>query len=80
MEGWTDMTAIAAGYFHTVGLRKDGTVRAVGSNEYGQCNVTDWTDVAAIWALRAYTVAIRKDGTLLCTDPEKLKWLREALA
>ena len=33
---------IAAGDDHTVGLRADGTVVAVGYNLYGQCNVTDW--------------------------------------
>ena len=34
--------AIAAGYTHTVGLRADGTVVAVGYNDYGQCNVSSW--------------------------------------
>lgn len=28
---------VAAGYLHTVGLKSDGTVVAVGHNEYGQC-------------------------------------------
>jgi len=30
---------IAAGYYHTVGLKSDGTVVAVGKNDYGQCNI-----------------------------------------
>lgn len=30
---------VAAGYLHTVGLRSDGTVVAVGWNYAGQCNV-----------------------------------------
>lgn len=29
-RGWTDIVAIACGLFHTVGLRKDGTVVSVG--------------------------------------------------
>ena len=33
---------IAAGRSHTVGLRKDGSVVAVGDNRDGQCNVKDW--------------------------------------
>ena len=32
---------------HTVGLKSDGTVVAVGSNSDGQCNVDAWTNVAA---------------------------------
>ena len=30
---------IAAGRCHTVGLKSDGTVTAVGDNKYGQCDV-----------------------------------------
>jgi alpha-tubulin suppressor-like RCC1 family protein len=33
---------VAAGYSHTVGLKSDGTVVAVGDNSYGQCNTYDW--------------------------------------
>lgn len=38
-ESWTDIVALAAGLTHLVGLRSDGTVVAVGSNEEGQCDV-----------------------------------------
>jgi alpha-tubulin suppressor-like RCC1 family protein len=33
---------VAAGEFHTVGLKADGTVVAVGDNSFGQCNVGGW--------------------------------------
>ena len=33
---------MAAGYFHTVGLKSDGNAAAVGSNGYGQLNVSAW--------------------------------------
>lgn len=33
---------IAAGRRHTVGLKSDGTVVAVGDNEYGQSDVSGW--------------------------------------
>jgi len=36
---------LAAGRRHSVGLRADGTVTAVGDNEYGQCDVTDWHSI-----------------------------------
>jgi len=42
VSGWTDITQVSAGYYHTVGLRSDGTVVAVGNNTYGQCNVGNW--------------------------------------
>ena len=39
---WTDIRAAAAGERHTVGLRADGTVVAIGDNAAGQCDVDDW--------------------------------------
>lgn len=37
---------IAASISHTVGLKADGTVVAVGNNFDGKCDVSDWTDIA----------------------------------
>ena len=37
--------APALGDRHTVGLRSDGTVVAVGYNRYGQCDVSDWKNI-----------------------------------
>ncbi|MCD8126072.1 MAG: hypothetical protein LUD82_00920 [Clostridiales bacterium] len=37
---------MAAGARHTVGLRSDGTVVAVGANQNGQCNVKQWRSIA----------------------------------
>ncbi|MCX8132328.1 MAG: RCC1 domain-containing protein [Clostridia bacterium] len=34
-----------AGRRHTVGLKSDGTVTAVGHNKYGQCNVSCWCSI-----------------------------------
>jgi alpha-tubulin suppressor-like RCC1 family protein len=36
---WTDITQVAAGRWHTVGLKADGTVVTLGDNIAGQCNV-----------------------------------------
>jgi alpha-tubulin suppressor-like RCC1 family protein len=33
---------VAAGEYYTLGLKSDGTVVAVGSNYYGQCDVGGW--------------------------------------
>ena len=37
--------AISAGYWHTVGLKADGTVVAVGFNEFGQCDASGWANI-----------------------------------
>ena len=36
---------IAAGRRHTIGLKSDGTMVAVGNNEYGQCDVNGWRGI-----------------------------------
>jgi len=56
---------IAAGSWHTVGLKADGTVVAVGSNMYGQCNVSGWTDIVAVAAGNLHTVGLKADGTVV---------------
>ena len=40
--GWTDIAQVAAGSYHTVGLKSNGTVVAVGDNYYGQCDIGGW--------------------------------------
>ena len=52
------------GFYHTVGLRYDGTVLAAGDNEYGQCEVSDWHDMTQIAAGAYHTVGLRRDGTV----------------
>ncbi len=39
---WSNIVAVAAGYNYTVGLKEDGTVVAVGNNDYGQLDVSEW--------------------------------------
>ena len=43
--GWDDIRPICAGVLHTVGLKADGTIVAVGENSDGQCDVGDWTNI-----------------------------------
>ena len=56
---------ISAYFFHTVGLKMDGTVIAVGSNDEGQCNTGSWRDVGAVAAGGNYTVGLKADGTVV---------------
>jgi len=56
---------IAAGAYHTAGLKTDGTVVAVGNNEYDQCNVADWRDIVAVAAGEEHTVGLKADGSVV---------------
>jgi len=56
---------ISAGSTHTVGLRKDSTVVAVGENDDGQCDVESWRDIVAIFASDCHTVGLRLNGTVV---------------
>ena len=66
VDGWTGITAVAVGYGHTVGLREDGTVLAIGCNDCGQCDVGDWTGVRKIVAGNFFTLGVTEDGRVLC--------------
>lgn len=56
---------VAAGGSHTVGLKNDGTVVAVGPNWPGQCNVRSWTGIAQTSAGGWHTVGLENDGTVV---------------
>ena len=56
---------------HTVGLKTDGTVVAVGMNEYGQCNVSGWKDIVAIAAGISHTVGLKADGTVVAVGDNR---------
>ncbi|MDY4139781.1 MAG: TIR domain-containing protein [Eubacteriales bacterium] len=57
--------AVAAGSSHTVGLKRDGTVVAVGDNRSGQCDVSGWTDIVAVAARWYHTVGLKRDGSVV---------------
>ncbi len=63
----------AVGISHTVALKADGTVVAVGDNEYGQCTVSGWTDVVAITAGPFHTVGLKVDGTVVAVGNNRFK-------
>lgn len=58
---------VDGGLDHTVVLYNDGTVEAIGSNNYGQCDVEGWSDIVQISTMRNHTVGLRSDGTVVAT-------------
>ncbi|MDR0312696.1 MAG: protein kinase [Treponema sp.] len=77
---------ISAGNDHTVGLKKDGTVVAVGYNNKlydapyslpreiycGQCDVSSWRNIVAVFAGDEHTVGLKADGTVVATGDNSL--------
>jgi len=58
--------AIAAGGYHSLALRADGTVVGWGDNTYGQRDPpASATNVVAVAAGEAHSLALRADGTVL---------------
>lgn len=55
--------AVAAGFTHTVGLSTDGSVVAVGQNDFGQTNVSGWSDITTITAGYYNTYGLTSSGT-----------------
>ena len=58
--GWRDIIQVATGAGHTVGLKDDGTVVAVGTNKFGECDVDGWNLVTAPmnWPLIGGIIAV----------------------
>ena len=54
-----------------MGLKRDGTVVAVGENDYGQCEVSGWRDIVAVAAGWSHTVGLKRDGTVVAVGYNK---------
>jgi hypothetical protein len=62
----SNVAAIAAGAYHSLALKADGTIVAWGSNSNGQLDVpADLGNVVAIAAGRSYSLALKRDGTVV---------------
>ncbi len=65
-SGLTDVSSIAAGYFHNMALKSDGTVVAWGINDEDQTDVPqDLAEVTAIAAGGYHSMALKSDGTVV---------------
>jgi len=64
-EGLQCSPMVAAGRYHTVGLKSNGNVIAIGYNGSGECNVANWTDITQVAAGWSGTVGLKSDGTVV---------------
>lgn len=71
---WKDIKKIAVDLSHIVGLKYDGSVIALGSNNWHQCEVYNWRNVIDISCHYDFTAGLTKDGVSLFT-PEFYKHL-----
>jgi alpha-tubulin suppressor-like RCC1 family protein len=55
---------LSGGLAHCAGIMYNGTAKAVGSNNYNQCDVYDWRDMTQIVCTLCATIGLCKDGTI----------------
>jgi hypothetical protein len=56
---------VACGYYHTVGLKADGSVVAVGRSSEGQINTGSWNDIVQVACGYQHTVGLKADGSVV---------------
>jgi alpha-tubulin suppressor-like RCC1 family protein len=63
--GLTNVVRIAAGDFHSMAVRADGSVVTWGDNQQGQCTVPEGvTNVVAVSGGGVHSLALKADGTV----------------
>lgn len=59
------MERLAAGFYHSLFVTDDGTVKAAGDNSHGQCGVTAWSNITAVAAGAYHSLGLCADGTVV---------------
>lgn len=58
---------VSAGRIHSVALTSDGKVLTAGSDEKGQCNVSEWQDIIDVSAGGEHTVGLSRNNVVMAT-------------
>ncbi len=58
---------VATSGFHTIVLKSDGTCKAIGKNDFGQCDVESWQDIKKVGAGGQYSFGIKSNGDIITT-------------
>ena len=73
-----DNIAISSGGYHVIVLRRDGTVRGTGMNQFGQLNVNGWSNIKAIAAGGNHVVGLRRDGSVVAAGRNEFNQITNA--
>jgi len=60
-----DFVDVAAGKYHALAIRSNGSLAAWGWNTYGQCNVPEGNDFIAIAGGVRHSIALKSDGSIV---------------
>ena len=62
---FSDIVAVDVSYYHTVGVRSDGTVAVSGNNTWNQHDAEAWTDVVDVACSLTQVFCLTGDGRVL---------------
>jgi alpha-tubulin suppressor-like RCC1 family protein len=62
---WATQPHVSGGFYHTVGLKADGTVVATGDNSYGQRDVSGWSGIVQVAGGYQHTLGLKSDGAVV---------------
>jgi len=84
VSNWSNVVSVSVGYDHLMVLKADGTVVAIGDNQYRQCDLGSWSDIIAVSAGSGASFGLRRNGTVdvegLFGHYEQLSALRDVVA
>lgn len=60
-----DFVDVAAGKYHGLAIRSNGSLAAWGYNDYGQCDVPEGNDFIAIAGGSRHSIALKSDGSIV---------------